>query len=145
MQNNFPKSFVSWRTASSPRPRLNSSACFLPKLVDIHLIQKTRFTQTAKLEFETSFYWFWFYVLLHSSWWTCVHQCFAHYHSIAPQKTSNLGGLSLVLSWKPCLFYCPFCYLQNVDFEGSHKKHSNRCVLNTIITDYLLSSIQQSL
>ena len=32
----------------------------------IHLIQITTFNLTAKPEFETPFYWFWFYVLLHS-------------------------------------------------------------------------------
>ena len=41
----------------------------------------------------------------------CVYQCFAHYNSIAPRKISDLGGLSLVSSWKPCLFYRCFCFL----------------------------------
>ena len=38
-----------------------------------------------------------------------------------PLKISNLDGLSLISSWKPCLFYRSFCYLQNIDFEGSPK------------------------
>ena len=38
-----------------------------------------------------------------------AYQCFAHYHSKAPQKILNLDGLSLVSSWKPCLFYRPLC------------------------------------
>ena len=42
----------------------------------------------------------------------CVHQCFTHYHLIVPRKISNLGGLSLVSSWKACLFYSPFFYLK---------------------------------
>ena len=50
-----------------------------------------------------------------------VHQYFIHHQSIASQTISNLGSLSLVSSRKPCLFYRPFWYLQNVDFEGSHK------------------------
>ena len=70
----------------------------------------------------------------------CVHQCFAHYHSIAPHKISNLGDLSLVSSWKPCQFYRTFCYLQNVDFEGFHKTVSNHCVRNTAITDQIIYS-----
>ena len=67
----------------------------------------------------------------------CVNQCFAHYHSKAPRKISNLGGLSLVSSWKLCLFYHPFYYLQNVDFVSlcSEYRHYR--------SDYLLSSIQQ--
>ena len=47
----------------------------------------------------------------------CVHQCFTHYHSIAFRKIPNLGGLSLVSSWKPCLLYRPFCYLKVIGFE----------------------------
>ena len=38
-----------------------------------------------------------------------AHQCFVHYHSIAPGKILNLDGLSLVSYWKPCLFYGPLC------------------------------------
>ena len=77
----------------------------------------------------------------------CVHQCFAHYHLIAPQKISNLGGLSLVSSWKPCLFFCrSFCYLQNVDDEGSHKNGFKSLCYEYCHyrSDYPLSSIQQS-
>ena len=75
----------------------------------------------------------------------CVHQCFAHYHSI-PRKISNLGGLSLASSWKPCQFYRPFCYLQKVDFKGSHKNSfeslcSEYCHYRS---DWLLSNIQKS-
>ena len=51
----------------------------------------------------------------------CVHQCFAHYHLIPVSEIFNLVDLSLVSSWKPCLFYRPFYHLQRVDFEGSHK------------------------
>ena len=75
-----------------------------------------------------------------------VHQCFVYYHSMAPQKIPILGGLSLVSSWKCCLFYCPFCYLQNVHFEGSYKSSFEPLCLkyNHYWSDYLLSSIQQS-
>ena len=36
-------------------------------------------------------------------------------------KIWNLFCLSLVSFWNPCSFYRSFCYLQNVDFEGSHQ------------------------
>ena len=72
----------------------------------------------------------------------CVHQCFAHYHLIAPLKISNLANLWLVLSWKPCLFYRPFCYLQNVDFEGSHKNGFES--LCSEYRHYWLSTLQYS-
>ena len=45
---------------------------------------------------------------------------------------------SLVSSWKPRLFYRPFFYLQNVDFEGSHKADFESFVLNTVITDKII-------
>ena len=67
----------------------------------------------------------------------CVHQCFAHYHSIAHQKLSNLGGLSL--SWKSA----KACYLQNVDLEESYKNgfESLCSEYRHYRSDYLLSSI----
>ena len=127
---------------SSPRPRLN----FLSRSF---LIQISRFTRTVKPEFETPFYSFWFYAQLHSRsiclWISpCVHQCFAHYQSIAPRKISNLSGLSLVSSWKPCLFCCAFCYLQNVDIERSHKNGSESLCFEYrhYWSQYLLSSFQ---
>ena len=77
---------------------------------------------------------------------SCVHQCFAYNHSIAPRKNSNLGGISLVSSWKPCLFYHPFCYLQNLEFKLSHKNGSESLCseYRQYWSDYLLSTIQKS-
>ena len=43
-----------------PTPKLNSY------IIPCHLIQVTKFTQTAKPDFETRFYWLWFYGLFHS-------------------------------------------------------------------------------
>ena len=103
-----------------------------------------------KPEFETPFYWFWFCVLLQS------RTAFESYHvfinalltinSIAPKKFSNLGGLLLVSSLKPCLFYSPFCYPQNVDFEGSNKNGTESLCseYRHYWSEYLLSSTQES-
>ena len=80
----------------------------------------------------------------------CFHQFFAHYNSIAPQKISTLGGLSLVSSWKLVCFIIlsvsSFCYLQDVDFKGSHKNgiKSSCSEYRHYQSYYLLSSIQQS-
>ena len=74
----------------------------------------------------------------------CVHQSFVHNHSISPRKISNLGGLSLVSSWKPCLFYHPFCYLQNVDFKGSHKI-SLSTVSRYLASNYLILFREQNI
>ena len=68
----------------------------------------------------------------------CIHQCFAHYHLIIPRKISNLS----VYHWS----HRPFCYLQNKEFEGSHKNgfQSLCSEYRHYRSDYLLSSIQQS-
>ena len=63
----------------------------------------------------------------------CVYQCFAQYHLIAPLKILNLGGLSLVSCWKSYLFYCPLCYLENVDFQGSCKNGLYLITLNFLV------------
>ena len=123
MQNDRSKSFASWSTTSSPRSRLNSGVVsFLSRYPcntnnQIYSNRKIRIWNPILLVL----------ILCTASFqiclWTspCVQQSFAHYYSIAPWKISNLVGLSLASSWKPCLFYHPFCYLQNVAFLGSRK------------------------
>ena len=69
-----------------------------------------------------------------------AHQCFVHYHSIAPGKILNLDGLSLVSSWKLVCFM-----VLSVDFKGSHKNvlESLCSEYSHYLSDYLFSSIQQ--
>ena len=139
VQNDHSKSFVSWRTTSSQD--LDWTLVFVsflsryPSDTDnqIYLKSESRIWNSISLVLILCSASFQIYLSISP----CVYQCFAHYHSIAPQKILNLGGLSLIPSWKPCLFYCLFCYLQNVDFEESHKYH---CALNTVITDQIIYS-----
>ena len=147
MQNDRSKFFVSWRTTSFHD--LNWTLVFVSFLSrypadtdnQIYSNSGTRIWNPILLVL----------ILCNASFqiclWIspCLHQCFAHCHSIAPWKVPNLGGLSLVSTWKPCLFDRPFCYLLNVDFEGSDKNAFEwYCSeYRHYRSDYLLSSIQK--
>ena len=56
LQSLHDKVMLTWE----PTPKLNSY------IIPCHLIQVTKFTRTAKPDFETRFYWLWFYGLFHS-------------------------------------------------------------------------------
>ena len=128
VQNDHSKSFISWRTTSSQD--LDWTLVFVSFLSRYPSDTITRlldqWNQNLKPHLIGSDFMYCFIPDLSLNF-TIVLQCFAHYHSIASQKISNLGGLSLGWSWKLCLFYHPFCYLQNVDFEGSH--NSKNCLI----------------
>ena len=142
VQNDWCNSFVSWRTTSSPRPRLTllfvSFLSRYPSDTDNQIYSNSETSIWNPILLVLILCTASFEMCLWSS--PCIHQYFAHYHSIETRKISNIGGLSLVSSWKPYLFYRPFCYLQNVDFEGSRKTVLNYCALNTVITDQIIFS-----
>ena len=135
MQNYYSKFFVSWRTTYSPR--LDWTLVFVsflsiyPSDTDNQNYSniKTRIRNPISLVLILCTASFQICLWISS----CVHQCFAHYYWIAPWKISNLSGRSLVSSWRACLFYRPFYYLQNVDFERSHKSGFESFVGNLLI------------
>ena len=139
MQSNRSKSFVGWRTTSSPRPRLKSGVCFLPVYP----------SDTDNQIYSNSETRTWNPILLVSIWYTaslqiflwispCAHQFFAHYHLISLRKISNLAGLSLVSSWKPCLFIILSVICKMWNLNDLTKAVSNHFVLNTFITDQII-------
>ena len=76
----------------------------------------------------------------------CVHQCFAHYHLIAPWKISNLGDLSLAsLVLKALSVWSSFLLSAKWRFWRISQKQFWITVFWICHnwSDYLLSSIQQ--
>ena len=84
--------------------------------------------------------------------WTspCVHHVFTMCSSMLCALSFHSNSENFEFRWSITgglyLLYCPFCYLQNVDFEGFHKNgfESSCSDYRHYLSDYQLSSIQLS-